>query len=108
MKEITDYKQIRVRENSLTIALMRKFGGDIQVKCKYGFIDWINDDTIYELKNLNKYKEAIGQFLVYSVDLPEMKLGLITFGVVTYNKYIVKEICKKYNIKYYHIETLNE
>lgn len=60
--------------------LHRHVGGRREVPCRYGFIDVLTDDTIYEVKNWNAYKNVIGQLTGYETCFRGRKKVAVLFG----------------------------
>lgn len=54
--------------------------GRREVPTDYGNIDILTRDTLIELKHASKWKEAVGQVVVYGMDYPNYQKRIIIFG----------------------------
>lgn len=68
------------REKQIQLAYQTRYGGEIEVDTKYGRIDLLTDDRIYEFKSFSRYKEALGQLLSYSRCVPQPNMSVVLFG----------------------------
>lgn len=62
-------------------ALLHKHvGGTREVKCRYGFVDVLTEDAIYEVKCWSCYKNVIGQLVGYESCFKGRKKVAVLFG----------------------------
>lgn len=81
--------------------LNKKLNGTCEVSTKLGIIDILTNDKIIEIKNMNHWKSALGQILIYSEFYPDHKKCIHLFGIKN-NKDLLEEIKNiylKYNIE---------
>ena len=108
IKELKE--SIRIRESykenhkkkkkEIQLKLHHDLGGNIEVQTDSGFIDLLTDTEIIEIKNGKKWKQAIGQILIYSSYYPEHTKRIHLFGIKMMTILI---ICVKYIIFTLHM-----
>jgi len=70
-----------------------------EVRCTYGVIDIVNCEYVIEVKQVRKWKQAIGQALVYALDYPDKIVRIHLFGSVsTKQKDTIESACELLNI----------
>jgi L-alanine-DL-glutamate epimerase-like enolase superfamily enzyme len=91
--EPTQHKQLK---NEMAI----KLKGTTDVQLKTGRGDIVTETHIYEVKYINHWKQAIGQVLVYSVEMNK-KPALILFGTRPDDDKLtlIEQICKALNVE---------
>lgn len=89
-----------LKEKEVQKRLQIELGGKIEVEVDIGFIDLLTDDEIIEIKEYSKWKHAVGQILMYSLDFPYHKKRIHLFNVKDDNKekLLLEMKCKKYDI----------
>lgn len=66
-----------------------------EVNCTYGIADVINCEYVIEVKQVRKWKQAIGQALVYALDYPEKLPRVHLFGCVSHRqKQLIETACQ--------------
>ena len=60
--------------------LHKHVGGKREVCCKYGFVDVLTEDAIYEVKVWTCYKDVLGQLSGYSLCFPGRRKVAVLFG----------------------------
>lgn len=67
-------------EKEIQKRLQNRIGGHREVPTTGGYIDLLTDDEIIEVKTVKKWKDGVGQLMVYSGYFPSRKLRLHLFG----------------------------
>jgi len=92
-------------EAQITHQYHKELGGKREVSCRGGLIDLLTSKEIIEVKHIKKWKQAMGQLLVYSEDFPKKQKKLILFTSSTKNnldkekKKFIFQTCAKFDIK---------
>jgi len=68
------------KEKEIQLKLQKELGGLIEVETDFGFIDLLTNDEVIEIKEVRKWKSALGQVLVYASLYPGYKKRLHLFG----------------------------
>lgn len=99
-KSLADIKpsELIIKERSIQKQLHKKLGGEIEVETDAGCIDLLTDSMIIEIKDVSKWKHAIGQILCYGICYPNKEKWIYLFGD-TENQIIINKACEKYDIK---------
>ena len=66
-------QKYRMPEHVVRDRIASELEGATEVRCKFGRVDVLTSHHIIEVKSARKYKEAIGQVLVYSLCFPTRK-----------------------------------
>jgi hypothetical protein len=84
---VSEGKKLRI-ENNLRDELQFRFGGEIEKTNRFGRTDLTMDDKITEVKDVNLWKAAVGQVIVYSLDKKHRgkKKCIHLFGAVSNKK----------------------
>lgn len=91
---------IKQTEKSVQKRLQRKLGGDIEVMVPSGSIDLLTITEIIEIKKASKWKEGVGQLMIYGQDYPSHTKRLHIFGKTSGSfQRMVERYCKPLNIK---------
>ena len=69
-----------MKEKHYQALLHKHVGGKREVVCRYGFVDVLTDDTIYEVKKWNCYKMVVGQLDAYLRCFPGRRKVAVLFG----------------------------
>lgn len=70
-----------------------------EVNCTYGVIDVVNCEYVIEVKQVRKWKQAIGQALVYALDYPDKIARVHLFGSVSRKqKGIIENACESLGV----------
>ncbi len=78
-----------------------------EVNCTYGVIDVVNCEYVIEVKQVRKWKQAIGQALVYALDYPEKIARVHLFGSVSKKqKGIIESACESLGVNLTWDETV--
>ena len=85
------------KEKEIQLKLQKQLGGEIEVETEGGFIDLLTQTEIIEIKNGKKWKYAVGQILIYSMDYPNHKKRIHLFDIDKDNN--IERKCKKHDIK---------
>lgn len=80
IENIRPDKKRKTLEKTVKESLHRRVGGDMEVPCDHGKIDILTDDTVIEVKRLEKYVHALGQVLSYSISFPHLEKRIHLFG----------------------------
>lgn len=72
---------ISQKEKEIQLKLHKELGGKIEVKTDSGFIDILTDNQIIEIKNGKRWKDAVGQILMYSLDYPKHTKRIHLFDI---------------------------
>ncbi len=101
---LTDKRKIKVQEVDVQndiIKNLKKLGHNpiSEVKCKYGRIDILTDNSIIEVKIAECYKHALGQILFYNQIYPKKYMYVYLFDVKKENIEEIREIYEKFNVK---------
>lgn len=91
------------REKEIQTYLHDKLGGSIEVPCEGDYIDLLTETQIIEIKNIKKWKHALGQILVYSDDYPNHEKVLYLFGTCENTERIEKH-CDKFGVTVKYVE----
>lgn len=67
-------------EKYYQVLLHKHVGGTREVKCRYGFVDVLTEDAIYEVKCWSCYKNVIGQLVGYESCFKGRKKVAVLFG----------------------------
>jgi hypothetical protein len=86
-------------ENAISKRLANSLNAKREVKCAFGTVDILSGSEIIEVKDASKWKQAVGQVLVYALDYPNRSKRIHLFGLTgkTKSQDIVKA-CKKLGI----------
>jgi hypothetical protein len=91
------------RERKVQTYLHDKLGGSVEVPCEGDYIDLLTETQIIEIKNIKKWKHALGQILVYSDDYPNHEKVLYLFGTCENTERIEKH-CDKFGVTVKYVE----
>lgn len=92
------------KEKIIQRALARKYEGKCEVKTKFGYIDFLTNTHLYEIKKFTDYKTCLGQLLAYSEEYPDHMLIALFFDPPARFKSdqqkieTIVRLFKKYNI----------
>ena len=70
----------KTREKFIQLSLQEKLGGQLEVECPAGYVDLLTPIQIIEIKNINSWKCALGQILVYGSYFPQHQKRIHLFG----------------------------
>lgn len=102
---LTKSQQIKTnrREHNLRDLIANELNGRTEVQTAVGFIDILTDSEIIEVKSFLKWKEAVGQVILFDLALPDNKKRtkvIVLFGDDRNNSYdIASRYCSKLGIK---------
>lgn len=86
-------------ERQVKERLHAKLGGIVEQKTPAGRIDLLTDQDIIEIKEISKWKHALGQVLAYSIDYPEKRKRIHLFGDSnSINKSMIVKRCNIFDI----------
>ena len=71
---------VKKPEKYFQALLHRHVGGRREVPCRYGFVDVLTDDAIYEVKCWQNYKQTVGQCNAYLTCFPGRRRVAVLFG----------------------------
>jgi hypothetical protein len=91
------------REKEIQTYLHDKLGGRIEVLCEGDYIDLLTETQIIEIKNIKKWKHALGQILSYSPDYPNHEKVLYLFGTYENTEHIEKT-CGLFGVTVKYVE----
>ena len=78
------------------------YGFHKRLKC--GITDITTNEYHAEIKNVDDWKQAIGQLICYNKDAPKKEMRLYLFGSCSEKKLdMIHEYCKSFNIVVYNI-----
>lgn len=91
-------------EREIQVAYQARLGGKIEYSTPMGRVDLLTDDSLYEFKHCSKFKEAVGQVLIYKRYVSVKYLYIVLFGCPKDFKYkpLYTEMlstCEDYGIK---------
>jgi len=79
--------------------LAKKLGGQQEVVIPKGRIDIVTPNEIIEVKDVKKWKDAVGQILFYAKDRPRHQKRIHLFGDKSSVNYAeIEEFCRNYDI----------
>lgn len=77
----------------------RKYkSGETEIKCRFGYVDFMTKTYCWEIKKYDDFKHAIGQVLAYSFYFRK-KPAILLFSEPKKPDPQIKKLCKKLNIK---------
>lgn len=88
-------------EKRLQIKLAKELNGVMEVPTEAGRIDLLTPTEIIEIKQINQWKSALGQILVYGCYYPSHRKRIYLFGVGDcHSSYlnVIKKHCQKFNV----------
>lgn len=68
-----------VKVSAFPPALLLQEGGSKEVPCSSGRVDIVTSEEVIEVKEISKWKQAIGQVLVYKTCFPKHKAQIHLF-----------------------------
>jgi len=91
-------------EKNIQLAYQTRLGGKTEYPTPMGRIDLLTEDSLYEFKHYSKFKEAVGQVLMYKRYVSIKYLYIVLFGCPKNFKYssLYTEMlssCEDYGIK---------
>lgn len=80
--------------------LAKSLNGQTEVKVPSGRIDILTSNQIIEVKHIKRWKDAIGQIIIYGDSYPNHQKRIHLFGIENNSSMIllIKEQCQKRNI----------
>jgi hypothetical protein len=94
-------------ENIIVKKLQRQIGGVREIKSSLGYIDLLTKNQVIEVKNAQRFLQALRQVLCYSKDFPELEKRIHLFGNnAKYYQEKAKKLCEKN--KYDVVVTIDE
>lgn len=85
-------------EQKVQKRLHAQLGGKREVKTDSGFIDLLTDTQIIEVKEISRWKEALGQVLSYGLEYPDHEKRIHLFGENNNNLDHIRKVCDQYGI----------
>jgi hypothetical protein len=90
-------------ERKIQATLQKKLSAEIEVKTAVGYIDLMTDTEIIEIKEISKWKHALGQILSYGVFYPQKSKKIILFGgnktiETIENTEVIEDVCDRFNV----------
>lgn len=85
-------------EKGIQDKLKITLNAQVEVETPVGRIDLVTIDRIIEIKEVSKWKHAIGQILSYGTFYPDKHKAIYLFGGTLENEHI-KKICDQYDIE---------
>ena len=99
LKELKPFPTVQA-ERQVQKRLHRELGGTIEEKTPVGYIDLLTDDQIIEIKEIDNWKQAMGQLLCYANFHPSKQKRLHLFNSAdSTDKEIIEDICSKFEIE---------
>jgi KilA-N domain len=87
------------KEKEIQLLIKKELNVDIEVETPAGFIDVLTSYCIIEIKEISKWKHAVGQILSYGIFYPEKQKKIILFGEINDMK-IIQKVCDEYDIEF--------
>lgn len=88
------------KEKEIQMRLKDILGARTEVKTPVGFIDCLSERDIVEIKQVSKWKHALGQILCYGTFYPTKTKHLYLFGDSTEEEgTMIKSICSQFNVQ---------
>lgn len=84
------------KEKEIQLKLQKELGGEIEIFTDSGYIDLLTENEIIEIKDGKRWKDAVGQILIYSLDYPKHTKRIHLFDI-EYDINVINK-CKVYNI----------
>jgi len=92
--------RVRQSEREVQARLHSELGGQIEVLTPAGAIDLLTSTELIEIKNVKRWKTAIGQLILFSVDYPSHQKRLHLFGDLSISMIsTIERYCDKLGIK---------
>lgn len=91
------------REKAIQLRLQEELDGKIEVNTPAGRIDLLTNADIIEIKEVSKWKHAIGQVLTYGLYHPSKTKKIYLFGETDQHD-IITYAASQYNITVVFIE----
>lgn len=88
-------------EKIIVKKLQRQIGGRREIKSSLGYIDLLTKNQVIEVKNAQRFLQALRQVLCYSQDFPELEKRIHLFGHnAKYYQHKAEKLCEKnkYNV----------
>lgn len=94
-------KEVGIRNESyFRDKLADELNGDVEVEVINGYVDIITDDEIIEVKRMKRWKQAIGQIMVYGLHLDNYKKRIhLIDDLSNYNRWLIEDACRELDIK---------
>lgn len=98
-------KRIRSRGKILTESIVsdmlaKETGGTREVRCASGFVDVLTDSEVIEVKRVQSWKSAVGQSIVYCIDLPGRTPRIHLYGKTDQNqKRLIEKYCSALGVR---------
>ena len=73
-------KRKGMREKHIQVQLAKELGGQMEVETPVGYIDILTPTKIIEVKEISKWKHALGQILSYATYYPNREKCIYLFG----------------------------
>jgi KilA-N domain len=86
------------KEKEIQLKLQKELDAKIEVKTPVGFIDCLSNDAIIKIKEVSKWKHAIGQILCYGTFYPDRCKQIYLFNK-TDDRKLIEEMCEQFDIK---------
>jgi hypothetical protein len=89
--------EIIQKEKEIQARLKRELNAEIEVETPVGFIDIVSEDKIIEIKEISKWKHAVGQILCYANYIKKTK-EIYLFGESDIDRQIIEDNCRRFDI----------
>jgi hypothetical protein len=101
LTEIKDDNNDNIEKN-IQLKLQKMLGGTIEVRTAFGYIDLMTDTHIIEIKQLSRWKHAIGQILSYGIsemcENKQKRIHLFSDSIPEDKIKIIKQVTDKLDI----------
>lgn len=97
LQNITGDFENEQEEKEVQLRLQAELGGEIEVPCADGYIDLLTSTEIIEVKEARRWKEALGQILIYSLDYPKHQKRIHLFNTIAASRNVEKK-CGIYGV----------
>lgn len=97
LKLIKNTPYYSTEEKEIQLKLQSELGGLIEVENEFGYIDLLTADEVIEIKEISKWKSALGQVLVYGSCYPTYRKRLHLFGDIK-GLEVIRSKCQEFNV----------